>query len=69
MKLKLSLTFSAYPGGGTLAVMATFFAHYEVAVIFVTNIHAIIVIKKNEKNLPFIAMLVGKQTLGQGTSI
>ena len=49
MKLKLSLTFSAYPGGGTLAVMATFFAHYEVAVIFVTNIHAIILIKKMKK--------------------
>ena len=51
MKLKLSLTFSAYPGGGTLAVMATFFAHYEVAVIFITNIHAIILIKKMKKIL------------------
>lgn len=59
--MKLSLTFSAYPGGGTFAVMATFFAHYEVAVIFITNIHAIILINKMKKIFHLLQSSLGNK--------
>lgn len=66
LKLKLSLTFSGYPGGGTFAVMATFFAHYEVAVISITNIHAIILINKMKKIFHLLQSSLGNKPWGRG---
>ena len=43
-----------------------FFAHYEVAVIFITNIHAIILIKKMKKIFHLLQCSLGNKPWGRG---
>lgn len=48
------------------SLMATFFAHYEVAVIFITNIHAIILINKMKKIFHLLQCSLGNNPWGRG---